>query len=255
ESQAAKDSAHVDSATVQIAPLARAPARTWGAAIGIIDSAAITASTASTLSELLQARLPGVSVFRSGGLASEGSLVSLRGPNAIVGSHAPLVIVDGVRLSSLELIQPVMDAPTRLDDIVPEDIERIEVLNPAAAALYGDGAANGAIMITTRRGSGGGLRLDARADTRMSRATEPFPLNYRRTGVSPSTGQPVSDCSLLAIAQRRCTPTGLAVWDPFAADPFRMGQSSNAHLALSGTALGTSIYASAVGRERAGVQS
>ena len=96
-----------------------------------------------------------------------------------------LVLVDGRSVYSPSFSGVYWDSL----DIPLEDIERIEVLNPAAAALYGDGAANGAIIITTLRGRGAGLRLDARADTRMNRATEPFPLNYRRTGVSPSTGE------------------------------------------------------------------
>ena len=66
--------------TVPIAPLLRALAREWGANVLVIDSAQIAASTAPTFSELLQARLPGLRVLRSGGMASDGSLVMLRGP-------------------------------------------------------------------------------------------------------------------------------------------------------------------------------
>ena len=248
--QAAADS------TVPVAPLLRSPARDWGARVLVIDSAEIAASTAPTFSELLQARLPGLRVLRSGGMASDGSLVMLRGPISFLGSSEPLVIVDGVHVDAeqadtLRLVGAV--TPSRLDDLPVEDIARIEVLSGAAAAAYGEAAGSGVILVTTKSGAGP-LHLSSRAQLLSSSVSASFPANYRRLGTSPTTGQPVANCSLLAVAAHSCNPTGLDVWNPLEqASPFRTAQSALAHLALSGTTLGTGVYASLNLNQREGV--
>ena len=131
------------STTVPVAPLVRTAARSWGASVLVIDSAQIARSTAPTLSELLQATLPGVLVMRSGGMASDGSMVMIRGPISMLSSNAPVLIVDGIRVDSRQadnLFNLGAVSPSRLDDVAPEDIERIEVLPGAAAALYCEAA-------------------------------------------------------------------------------------------------------------------
>jgi len=147
--------------SVPIAPLTRIPAAAWGANVIVIDSAEIARSTAQTFSELLQARRPGVRVFRSGGMASDGALVLLRGPTSAVGASEPILIIDGVRADSrqYDVLLGGPTQPSRLDDLAPEDIERVEVLDGPAAALYGDGAASGVILVTTKSGGDGSLRL------------------------------------------------------------------------------------------------
>jgi len=162
--------------TVPIAPLLRRAARDWGARVLVIDSAEIANSTAPTFSELLQARLPGLRVLRSGGMASDGSLVMLRGPMSFLQSSQPLLIVDGVRVDAEPSdTLPVIGAvsPSRLDDLPVEDIARIEVLSGAAAAAYGDGAAAGVILVTTRSG-GGPLRFGARAEMLSGGSVSPL---------------------------------------------------------------------------------
>jgi len=241
--------------TMPVAPLFRSASRDWGTRVLVIDSAEIAASTAPTFSELLQARLPGLRVLRSGGMASDGSLVMLRGPISFMQT-LPLVIVDGVRVDAEQADTiPVFGAvsPSRLDDLPVEDIARIEVLSGAAAATYGDGAAGGVILVTTRSG-GGRLRLGGRAQIVSGLSQSDFPANYQRRGTSPSTGQPVANCSLLAVAAHICNPTALDVWNPLEqASPFRTARSGLARLALTGAPLGAAFYASIDGSQREGV--
>jgi TonB-dependent starch-binding outer membrane protein SusC len=143
--------------------------------------------------------------------------------------------------------------PRRVCDLIPEDIQRIEVLTGPAAALYGDGAANGVIVVTTKSGGGGPLRLSSRATWDASQMRDVFPANYHRLGVSPSTGQPVANCSLIAVSNAQCTPTGLEMWNPLEqASPFRIGNSARGHFELGGAMLGTPLYASVTGDERRG---
>ena len=241
--------------TVPVAPLVRTTARSWGANVLVIDSAQIARSTAPTLSELLQATLPGVLVMRSGGMASDGSMVMIRGPISMLSSSAPVLIVDGIRVDSRQadnLFNLGAVSPSRLNDVAPEDIERIEVLPGAAAALYGEAAA-GAIVVTTKRGNGSSLHLTGRVTTSADVARDEFPANYRRLGTSPTSGQPTT-CTLFAVAEGMCTPTSLEVWNPLEqASPFGVGHSALGHLGLRGTALGTGIYASVSGNDRVGV--
>ncbi|HEY2854277.1 MAG TPA: TonB-dependent receptor plug domain-containing protein [Gemmatimonadaceae bacterium] len=256
-SQGRADSTRVDSSTIATGPLARAPLRAAGVSVGVIDSAEIAASTAPTFSELLQARLPGLRVLRSGGRASDGSLVMLRGPVSFFNSTAPILIVDGARVDARQAdTVPFLGetvGPSRLDDLFPEDIQRIEILSGPAAALYGAGAAAGVIVVTTKSGGNGPLIFDGRVQYLSDVAPDKFPANYRRVGTSPITGQP-TDCSLLAVAAGSCAPTGLDVFNPLEQEsPFRTGRSGLAHLSVGGKALGTNMYVGATGLHRQGV--
>jgi TonB-dependent SusC/RagA subfamily outer membrane receptor len=91
--------------------------------------------------ELFQGRLPGVQVVQMGG----GYSVRIRGATTLMGDGEPLYVIDGVPLSNV--------MPGRaLDGINPADVARIDVLKDAgSAAIYGSKAANGVILITTRR--------------------------------------------------------------------------------------------------------
>jgi len=180
----------------------------------------------------------------------------LRGPISFIESGPPLLFVDGVRVAAeqadtLPLFGAI--APSRFDDIPVEDIARVEVLSGAAAAAYGEGAGGGVILVTTKSG-GGPLRFGGRAQLLSGLAHDDYPANYRRRGTSPSTGQPVADCSLLAVAAHTCNPTGLDVWNPLEqASPFRSARSGLGHLSLSASPLGAALYASVSASQRQGV--
>ena len=238
------------------APLLRLFYSEWGQAVGVIDSATIARSTAATFSELLQARLPGLRVLRQGGAVTDGSFILLRGPVSLIGSSAPLVLVDGVRVDARQADTVFANGaamPSRLDDIAPEDIARIEVLTGPAAALYGSGAAAGVILVTTKSGGDDKWRLSGRAESRTDLARDEFPANYRRVGVDAS-GATASDCRLQAVAAGSCNPTGLDVWNPLEqANQYHVARSGMAHLTLAGKSLGTSVYANANGSDRNGV--
>lgn len=120
----------------------------------------------------LQGRVAGVEVTSTSGVPGASSSITIRGVSSISGSNQPLVIVDGLPLDNKTLNTGVLasDAPgstvafsnrgvdftNRAADINPEDIENLVVLKgPEAAALYGIDAANGAIVITTKRGQAG----------------------------------------------------------------------------------------------------
>jgi TonB-linked SusC/RagA family outer membrane protein len=119
----------------------------------------------------LQGRVAGVEVTSTSGVPGASSSITIRGVSSISGNNQPLVIVDGLPLDNKTLNTSALasdansttafsnrgvDFTNRAADINPEDIESLVVLKgPEAAALYGIDAANGAIVITTKRGQAG----------------------------------------------------------------------------------------------------
>ncbi|MCC5929072.1 MAG: TonB-dependent receptor [Cyclobacteriaceae bacterium] len=108
--------------------------------------------------QLMQGRAPGVEVRTNSGEPGGGIVVRVRGATSISGSSDPLYVIDGIPVQSNSLSDArILGArPTNpLADINPADIESIEVLKDASAtAIYGARAANGVVLITTKRGSG-----------------------------------------------------------------------------------------------------
>jgi TonB-dependent SusC/RagA subfamily outer membrane receptor len=141
-----------------------------------------------SVDQALAARAPGMTSLRSSGMAGSGSQIRLRGNVSIAMSNQPLIYVDGVRLRSdgYALNHAVgqhvafgpKDVVGPLNDINPNDIERIEIVKgPAATALYGTEAAGGVIQIFTKRGSSGAATWSAQVDQGVN-WVQPFGPDY-----------------------------------------------------------------------------
>src|SRR5688572_313029 len=116
-------------------------------------------SPVRTIGNLLQARVPGVSVQDASGVSGTAQTIRIRGMASIGLSNEPIVFIDGVRADNRnrQIYGVGGQAGSRLNDIQPEDIESIEVVKgPAAATLYGADASAGVIQIITKRGRPGG---------------------------------------------------------------------------------------------------
>ena len=113
---------------------------------------------------LLQGRAAGVSVTTTSGNPGGAFRVNVRGTGSINAAGEPLYIVDGVQMSFDQ--QSTLTSQSPLNNLNPSDIESIEVLKDASsAAIYGSQAANGVVLITTKRGAEGATRITARAET------------------------------------------------------------------------------------------
>lgn len=109
-------------------------------AISSVSSKEISALPVPNLSSALQGRVAGVNVINSGGPGTS-PIVQIRGIGSITGSSEPLYVVDGFPTGGLNSFDP-------------RDIESVEILKDAAsAAIYGSRAANGVVLITTKKGS------------------------------------------------------------------------------------------------------
>ncbi|MDI9870150.1 SusC/RagA family TonB-linked outer membrane protein [Flectobacillus roseus] len=113
-------------------------------AVVAVQGEKILKSPAVDLSNSLAGRLPGLVVIQqSGEPGNDGANISIRGTNTL-GNSSPLVVIDGIP-----------DRDGGLGRLNPRDIESISVLKDASAAIYGARAANGAILVTTKRGKTG----------------------------------------------------------------------------------------------------
>lgn len=123
----------------------------------IIDTKAMKRSGESGVIQALSGKTSGLTIVRNSGDPGAGAFIQIRGQNTIYGDSSPLIILDGVPISNSSLgggIDGVVQQ-SRLNDINPEDIANITVLKgAAAAAVWGTGAANGVIIIQTKRGTG-----------------------------------------------------------------------------------------------------
>ncbi|MBU2047272.1 MAG: TonB-dependent receptor, partial [Bacteroidetes bacterium] len=105
--------------------------------------------------QALQGRAAGVQVTQASGTPGGGISVRIRGLSSLSGSNQPLYVVDGIPINTGSYTQLGAGGQltNSLSDINPNDIESLEVLkDAAAAAIYGSRAANGVVLITTKRG-------------------------------------------------------------------------------------------------------
>lgn len=118
----------------------------------------------TSIDQMLQGKVPGMAVMQMTSTVGAAPKIRIRGSSTIMGSREPLWVLDGIVLEDPVQLNPAdlnsMDQVNLIGNAIsglnPEDIERIDVLKDASAtALYGTKAANGVIMITTKRGKMG----------------------------------------------------------------------------------------------------
>ncbi len=145
--------------------------REIGSSVVVIDAEALENASVTSLSQLLQARAPGVTVLSGGGKPGQGSRVLMRGVTSLTQSAQPVVYVDGIRIDNS--VQSGLDLGgaswSGLDDINPADVDRIEIVRGASAAsIYGTEASQGVIQIFTKRGGAERQNWTARSEFGMS---------------------------------------------------------------------------------------
>ena len=151
--------------TVEVRSATTAVARVSGEEVSRVAS--------PTIENALTGKVTGVNLQSNSGAPGGGIQMQIRGNNTILGAFDPLYVVDGVIYSNERIASgrgsinaaafatAEDDAVNRVADINPADIESIEILKGAAASsIYGSKAANGVVIITTRRGRAGAPRVN-----------------------------------------------------------------------------------------------
>jgi TonB-linked SusC/RagA family outer membrane protein len=133
-------------------------AKSLGYATTTINAADLTKGKDRSVLNSLQGKVAGVQISGSSGGVGSSTRIVFRGGTSITGSNQALIVVDGIPIDNSQTdagdnLNNQVDAGNRGNDINPEDVESVTLLKgPAAAALYGTRAANGALIITTKTG-------------------------------------------------------------------------------------------------------
>ncbi len=141
-----------------------------GSTASIVNTDDVLRSGETGVINGLAGKAAGVRIIRANGDPGAGSNIQIRGANTIKGDGSPLIIVDGVPISNETIFGGGnnvsggsfggVSQQSRLNDINPADIESIQILKGASAgSLWGSRAANGVIVITTKKGTAGKLRV------------------------------------------------------------------------------------------------
>jgi TonB-linked SusC/RagA family outer membrane protein len=180
-----------------------------GNAVANIDvSNLVKDAPVRTVADVLNSRAAGVSVLQ-GTQTGSGQRIRIRGISSLSLSNEPIFIIDGIRMTSANGAAFGNGGAnfSRLGDISPEDIENIEIVKgPSAATLYGTDAANGVVVITTKRGRTSSTRWNVYAESGILEDRNWYSDNYTLAGASP-TGAPLilsGQCTLVMVSAGTC---------------------------------------------------
>jgi TonB-linked SusC/RagA family outer membrane protein len=230
---------------------------TIGNTISTINVDSLVPNTpVTTLSDVINARAPGVQVINPGGLTGASPYIYIRGPGSLTLSMQPLLYIDGVRVAnSTATIAGNETQSGRFNDLTMDEIQSIEIVKgPSAATLYGTDAANGVIVVTTKQGVAGAPRWNMHVEG-GALTIDPDQFGYNYTGWGHSAGQVTTACTLVAAAAQQCRQDSVTKFDPLRVPGLTpLGTGNRADIGMQVSGGGTNVryfvsgdYASEVG--------
>ena len=205
----------------------------------VVQTAPIT-----QVAQLLQARTAGVQVIQGMGVTGSSASIRIRGTSSLSQSNEPLIVVDGIRYDNGA--EPGnTSAGVRINrfQINPDDVESIDIIKgPSASALYGTAAANGVVVIKTKRGSASAPRWSGFAEGGVtSMPTGKYPSNYwswgRNIGAGGVLGTTAIHCTVASAAQGACKIDSLTSYNPWTnplSKPYANGPRGEGGIQVSG---------------------
>ena len=196
-----------------------------GNAIAQVDAAKLVETRAvSNMADVLVAKAPGVQVFAPTQTGA-GTRIRIRGTSSMALTNNPIYVIDGVRVEGTTGSSSVSvggSTPSRVGDLNPEEIESIEIVKgPSAATLYGTDAANGVVVIRTKRGVAGAPQWTYYTEQTAIRDENDYPTAYTawRTGpTAATTTTPVNlltvQCFLSQVALGQCAQDSVTAFNP-----------------------------------------
>lgn len=171
----------------------------------IVDGGELTRAKDPNMINSLAGKTAGVQINKSSSGLGGSVKVVIRGNRSVSGSNQPLYVIDGVPINSSANDQTSTtiggnndagntDRGDGISNLNPDDIESMNILKgPAAAALYGSSAANGVVIITTKKGKAGRTEITFNTNTTWEQAAYGIPeFQNSYGGVSSSWGDPIS---------------------------------------------------------------
>lgn len=233
--------------------------REVGNAIARVDAAKIVETVpVMNVGDVLVAKTPGVVVL-PGNLTGAGQRIRIRGTGSLSLGNEPIFVIDGVRMTSDNNSSSIGIGgtnPSRLNDLNPDEIESIEVVRgPSAATLYGTDAANGVVVIKTRRGQSGRTQWTAYTEQGVVKDYNNWPNAYR--GWAPtSTVNNSTQCLLPELARGACRQDSVSAYNLFRdpeATPLANGRRQQYGLNVSGGTDAVRYFASGEFEDEVGV--
>lgn len=180
-------------------------AREVGNSVGVVNvDEEVELAAVNDVADVLAGRVAGVTVLQASGTTGTGARIRIRGSNSVSLSNDPLLIIDGVRIDNSSSSENATigvggQDTNRLSDLNPDNIESLEVLKgPAASALYGTAAANGVIVVTTKKGRAGDTRVNVYTEQGTLENVSEFPANFAGFLQDPAVAEDAEDC-LIAV--------------------------------------------------------
>lgn len=178
-------------------------------------SSVVQTAPVSNVADLLTARAPGVLTI-PGTQTGAGVRVRIRGLSSLSLSNNPIYIVDGVRIEGTTGSASVSvggTTPSRISDLNPEEIESIEIVRgPSASTLYGTDAANGVIVITTKKGVAGRPQWTYYTEQTAITDRNNYPDAYWGWTAGSAPNNTVQ-CFLYQVAAGTCTQDSVTVYN------------------------------------------
>jgi TonB-linked SusC/RagA family outer membrane protein len=190
------------------------------------------------MSDLLVGKAPGVTVL-PGSMTGTAGTIRIRGLNSLSLTNAPIWIVDGVRFNAGSVgVSTGGQSTTLLSSLNTDEIESLEIVKgPAAATLYGTDAANGVIVVTTKKGTPGDTRWSWYTEHGMIKDKGDYPDAYMIWGHAPATPNVQRRCELTHLAAGTCIQDSVTSFNPMEVDelsPLQTGYRSQYGLQVSG---------------------
>jgi TonB-linked SusC/RagA family outer membrane protein len=217
-----------------------------GNAIAQVDAAKLVeTSPVTNMGDLLTSRAPGVMVI-GGTQTGAGTRVRVRGTSSLSLTNNPIYVIDGVRVEGTtgsSTLDVGGSTPARVGDLNPEEIENIEIVRgPSASTLYGTDAANGVIVITTKRGVAGKTQWTYYTEQSAIQDRNSYPTAFWgwRTGTNAATTSSRSNtvqCFLSQVSAGVCKQDSVTTFnlaDDKESTPFGVGYRQQHGLQLRG---------------------
>lgn len=235
-----------------------------GNSVASVNAAARTeVAPVTDVATLLVAQAPGVQVM-PGNTIGVGARIRMRGVNSLSLVNDPIYIIDGVRMTSANgsisgNIFTGGAEQSRANDINPDDIASVEIVKgPSAATLYGTDAANGVVVITTKRGRAGATRFSAFVEGGLTHDFNTWPTAYFLEGKKPGSDNPTApvQCYSTQISAGTCIADSVRSFNLFAdpyTTPLKNGYRKAAQVQVSGGSDAVRFYTSAEFDDQSGV--
>jgi TonB-dependent starch-binding outer membrane protein SusC len=140
--------------------------------ISSISARQIEEIPVNSFESALQGQAAGTYIQKSSGKLGQGINIRIRGTSSVSASSQPLYVIDGIPVTSESQSTSAYGDTNPLTDISPNDIESIDILkDAAAAAIYGSRAANGVVLVTTKRGQTGTTQVNVNLERGISSPT------------------------------------------------------------------------------------